>query len=190
MTQEAKDSYGGDGLIQFLDYTVQKGLLNPNTANARKFAVQKILSAIDSHESQDLRSIDRNLVYQRFVNKMGRDFTPGSLTAYRSRFNRALDDFLRWKEDPSAFKPGLSQRNTRSISNGEGEQGKQKKKTAKSARQPVETKPAVDFSHHAPVVFPIPLRPGLVVLIHHLPSDLSADEARKICAVVTALAAT
>jgi hypothetical protein len=38
------------------------------------------------------------------------------------------------------------------------------------------------------IIFPIPLREGVVVQIHNLPMDLTAAEAQRISAVINALA--
>ena len=66
-------------LVTFLDYLRTKGLMNESTANARKIAAQKLLSVLEPSEKTDLRQINRDAIFQRFVNKYRNTFTPGSL---------------------------------------------------------------------------------------------------------------
>ena len=46
----------------------------------------------------------------RFQRLHGRDYTPASLTSYKSRLRSALDDFLSYLSNPLAFRPGVQTR--------------------------------------------------------------------------------
>jgi len=173
-------------LMNFMDWLGNKGLLNPTTAKSRKIAAGKVLSALDDNEKLDLRTIDREQVFQRFSNKFSKDFTPDSLTTYKSRFNSAIDDFLRWIDNPAGFKTGISQKSTKPKSEESGKQFIKRKKftdTSSKANEPPPPPP-----NPTSVNFPIPIRSGIVVEIRNLPMDLSASEAERIGAVVKALA--
>lgn len=179
--------YSENELAEFLDYVCAKGLIKEATAKSRKVAALKVLSALDDHEKIDLRNLDRDLSFQRFVNKLGKEFSPDSLATYKSRFNSALDDFLRYVENPAAFKPGGSQRTSRK---GKDEGDAASKASIKRNEQ--EHVPSPPSMQHAQgtmkIIFPIPLREGVVVQIHNLPMDLTAAEAQRISAVINALA--
>jgi len=173
-------------LVSFLEYVSNKGLLNRNTAQGRRVATLKVLQALDEHEKVDLRNIDRDATFNRFVNRFGKDFNPGSLQVYRSRFNSAIDDFLRYQSDPAAFKPMSAMRQSK---------GREKQAAAKSDQQETKRQENKSEHHISPpsvnthtVVFPIPLRSGLTVQIHNLPADLTRAEAARIAGVVNALA--
>ena len=104
-----------------------------------------------------------------------------NLQVYKSRFKTGRDDFLRWVDNPSTFKPSTAQRE-----NGARVQSEPRR------RQPSPSVVAVAASE-APrtnqrIVFPIPLRPDLVIELHNIPSDLTDAEAERISAIVKALA--
>lgn len=179
--------YSENELLQFMDYLGDKGIIKPATAKSRKIAAGKILGALDEHEKHDLRNLDRDQAFTRFTNKSGKDFTPDSLTAYKSRFFSALDDFLRWVDNPAAFKSSVSQRNTRNSN----EQSAQPKKTIKVLKTIPPTQGnsnAIPPEGGQSLIFPIPIREGVVVKIHNLPIDLTRVESERICAVIKALA--
>jgi hypothetical protein len=188
--------YSSDELSAFLDWGVQKGLLKQQTGKSRKIAAQKILSALDASEREDLRSIDVASTFSRFVNKFAKDFTPQSLATYKSRFQSALDDFMRYKESPSTFR-FEGQRDKRALD----------REVALSDQSHVVRRPRIIRASRAvskvmpqslgtqgsvapvsEVVFPIPIRDGTVVRVHNLPSNLTKAEAQRISAVIMALA--
>lgn len=176
--------YSEAELFVFLDYLASKGLINGSTINSRKAAASKILSALDDHEKIDLRDIDREQTFQRFSNKFGKEFTPESLITYKSRFNTALNDFLRYLDNPSGFKAGKPKKsakeNTQDIS------PSKKRKTG----SPPPILPKVPEIPQDEYVVSVPIRNGLIVKINNLPMDLTKSEAQRICAVVTALSVT
>lgn len=182
--------YSEQALSTFLDWLGDKGLVKQATAKSRKIAALKILSALDGHEKIDLRSLDRDATFQRFVNKLGSDFTPDSLVTYKSRFTSALEDFLRYKENPAGFKPGLSSRSARKTkgSSDTGRKPSISSKTKNSHSTDINQQQQHTTVDISKFVFPIPLRDGVVVQIHNIPSNLTAAEAERISAVIKALA--
>jgi hypothetical protein len=167
-------------LVSFLDYLASKNLLNSSTASARKAAVIKILSAVDEDEKHDLRTLDRDLLFQRFTNKFSKDFTPDSLVTYKSRFNSALNDFFKYIENPAGFKVGRAKKSPK-----EGAEAKAsgKKASAKTANLPYVPLPPPEPKSY---VLQIPISDGILIEIRNLPMDLSAIDAKKIAAIITA----
>lgn len=183
-----ENRYSESELITFLDWLADKGLLNSSTARSRKIAAVKVLGALDDHEKLNLRSIDREQTFQRFFNKYSKDFTPDSLSTYKSRFNSALDDFLRWVDNPAGFKIGSSSKLGRAKS--KDAQESVSKKTSVNKSNGGNEAPSLNHLSNLPgsIVFPIPVRNDVVVQLHNLPMDLTAMEAERICAVIKALA--
>ena len=178
------EEYSEAELFKFMDWLGQKGLINVTTAKSRKIASARILAALDNHEKLDLRDLDREQTFQRFVNKSGQDFTPGSLTTYKSRFYSSLDDFFNWRANQAGFKPaGMQKSRSKVIDTNDQTSLKKKSKVTKGtvARGPL------DLQGQS-IVFPIPIRDDITVKIHNLPMDLTKIEAERICAVVKALA--
>lgn len=181
--------YSADELQSFLQWGVEKGLLKQETGNSRRTAVQKVLSALDESEREDLRGINIDSTFARFVNKNAKSFTPQSLATYKSRFQTALEDFLRYKEDPTTFR-FEGQRRARSSPPALKEDPKS------ASRRNTRAAPIPDKNEHLPppppqvteVVFPIPIREGVIVRVHNIPNNLTKAEAQRISAVILALA--
>lgn len=137
---------------------------------------------MDEEEAADLRNLDVDDLMTRFANLKGGEFTPGSLNTYKSRFSAALKDFLRYKNDPLSFKPGIAQRTRKST----------KGKLNKSSTSVIQEEPPAYLIHPSrdtqeSIVFPIPIREGVTVKIAGLPSNLTKNEALKIANVISAL---
>lgn len=182
-----------DALMKFMDWVIDKGLGNKQTTSSRKTAAQKVLGALDPSEREDLRELDREAAFARFQNLNHSKYTPDSLKVYRSRFSLALDDFLSHANDPSAFKPSAgANRGTNGKAKNSGRQPRSKSKPTQALTSTsASTSEGAAASSQIPdsqLTLPIPLRSNLMVKIFGLPADLTQDEARKICAVVSAYA--
>lgn len=180
------DKYSATKLSEFWDYVIEKGLMNKETATSRKTASQKVLESLDEAERQDLRALDREHAFLRFQNIAGKRYSPSSLTVYRSRFYASLDDFLSYVANPSGFKPNTAKSNGKAKSDGIKQT---KRRPTVTEKESAPTQPTLDLTTSSDnLTLPIPLRPGVAVKIFGLPSDLSVDEAKKICGVVSAYA--
>ncbi|MEY4729720.1 MAG: hypothetical protein RL020_878 [Pseudomonadota bacterium] len=177
-----KHKFSTSEFLSFLDYVIDKGLLNRATATSRKSAALKVLEILDEDEKTDLRKIDKEQVFSRFVNINGKAYKPDSQQVYRSRFNAALDDFLRYAENPAGFK-------TSTISKGGKDKQTDNKKGNKSKPEFVSSKPPILLLPPPPgfLEIPVPLDDGRVVKIQ-LPPSLTEAEANKISAIVKAYA--
>src|SRR5690606_21537934 len=91
-------------LVKFLNYVGTKGLLSPSTVESRKASVNKVLGILSDEEAQDVAAIDLDEVMRRFANLHGQGYTADSLRTYKSRTKSAIEDFLRYVENPMAFK--------------------------------------------------------------------------------------
>lgn len=177
-------NYSSKDLFAFLEWAASRHVVKKNTADSWKTASQKVLETLDASEQEDLRSLDIDDALQRFENRAGRNYKPESLRIYRSRFSTAVEQFLKWKSNPSTYKL----------------EGRAKTSSAKSAnRTTVDRKRVVPSDKSGTILersdspteawmLPIPLRPGVLVKIFGLPLDLTPSEARKIGAVIAALA--
>src|SRR5215211_5317447 len=101
----------GQGLVDFLTYVTEKGLLNKNTAGAMRAAARELLSV----ENEDLASIDVRVLEvdqltQRFANLRAQKFTPQSLETYQSRFRKAVEMYLRFLDNPAGWRPDVRTR--------------------------------------------------------------------------------
>jgi hypothetical protein len=173
-----------EALIEFLAYLGDKGLIAKPTAQARKATASKILSILDAEEARDITALDLDQVVSRFGNIHGKSYTPGSLNTYKSRLVSSIEDFKSYVANPLAFRPAVQNRERSRLKSG-GESEGSPKQTSEPRRE--EQKTVVSM---APNIVPIPLRSDLTIFIQGLPFDLTEGEARKIAAVVTAMALT
>ena len=176
------DDYSFDALMEFLDYLGSKGLMNRNTVISRKASCNKVFSVLDEEELHDLRTLDLNIVVQRFTNLQGKEYTPKSLRVYKSRVNSTLDDFLRYKENPAAFTISAKPRERR-ASKPVSENGSSRTTADESVQSSTAASP-----HVATINVPIALSSGRIVQINGLPIDMSQSDAKKIANVVMAMA--
>lgn len=168
-------------LIEFLDYTAKKGLVNGTTASARKAAVRALLDIADANERSDVRVIDIDHLANRFANLRGSDFTPASLNTYKSRFTSARTDFLEYRKNPLGFKPTGVSRARRSPDKA--------KKIEPTLQAPGTSGPqSLSSISGGAVIIPIPIRPDAIVQIAGLPADLTKAEANKVAKVILAFA--
>lgn len=186
-------NYSLDAFNEFLDYTLLKGILKPETAKSRKVAANKILEKVTPDERADLRLVNLDVEAERFANRQGNGYLAASLKVYKSRAKSALSDFFSYVENRMAFRPSVANRGA-----GKPSKGSAKRSGASPGSSKIEAPaPAsVVGAHPAPalpsghdnLMFPIPIRPGLIVKLTNIPADLTAAEAEKIAQVIKALA--
>jgi hypothetical protein len=178
------NTYSRQSLLDFLDYLSSKGLMKKTTAVSRKAAVSTLLSILSEEEASNLSKLDVEGLVQRFANLKGSDFTPGSLRTYKSRLTSVIADFESYKKDPLSFRPQISpkERTTR------GPQSVAVAKTSQESTPSAQSHSTEDFSTRTEeIIFPIPIRKGVVVKVAGIPSDLTPEEATKIGNVILAL---
>lgn len=170
-------------LMQFLNYVGAKGLLSPATVESRKASVNKVLGILSEEEAEDVSKIDLDEVIRRFANLHGQGYTADSLRTYKSRTKSSIEDFLRYVENPMAFKVGGPKRTPKAKRTKDAENGNVEQS---NIRAPAHA-PAITPSAGSGIV-PIPIRADLIVHVQGLPFDLSITEAKKIANVILAMA--
>jgi len=175
-----------EALKAFLDYVADKGLMEKATAQARKAAVSKIFSILEDDEANDVTAIDIDHVVDRFRRLHGKDYTPTSLSTYRSRVKSSVEDFESYLSNPLAFRPSI------------GPRAKPMPKTPKEpvhagvgrTPEPQQSDQTRTASVRLPTdnLLPIQIRSDLTVYVQGIPFDLTEAEARKIANVITAMA--
>ncbi len=170
--------YSESAFLAFIKHSVVTGILRPQVARARKQAAEQLLTQLKSHERTDLRLLDVDELAARFHILQGSTVRPESLELYRARLKEALNDFIKWREDPHTFTPQESeQRAARAVTQRDdpGEAKAREELALNPPRSPYD-------------IFSIPIREDHVVYLQNIPLDLTSGEAAKIAAVVNALA--
>lgn len=182
MMSESKDGTAR-GLVEFLDYAADKGLLNKNTAAAQKSAVTKVLEIDGDHwEELDLRSLDLDQQVSRFQTLRKDKLSPPSLRTYESRFRTALNEYLRYLDDPGAYRPTSG-----SAKGGESTKGSKKRKRAEKTAETPSGSTTAPPARDNLITYPFPLRAGTMVYLQ-LPKDMSSREAERLARYVQSLA--
>jgi len=183
--------YSLRALNEFLDYLSSKHLLNKNTAQSRKAAINKVFGVLDADEAGDLSKVDLDLAFKRFENKSAKDYKPDSLMVYRSRVASALNDFFSYVESPTQFRPsvkssgsGTAARPAKASRKLEAERGEREG----VARREEQSDTAAMAERAQALSIPVPLRDGVMVRITGLPADLTEAEAARLAAIVKAYA--
>lgn len=175
------NGYTMDDLLDFLAHASDKGLMPASTATALGVASRNVLGVLDPSEREDLRNLEIDPVIQRFNNKRAKDFNPSSLKEYGRRVHRAIDLFLSWRGDPANFTV-----KTRATSNA--------RKKDRASPEPItgaheDENTQVTAPHDAGGYrSAFPIRPGTVVTVSNIPSDLTKAEAERLAIFVRMLA--
>lgn len=169
----------GKGLVEFLSFASEKGIVNGNTAGALRAASREVLSAVepDGWEALDLRTIDRDDFVTRFERLRLGKYKPERLLVYKSRFRNAVQMYLQYLENPSGWRY-------------KAERPAALRKKANPSTTP-ETAAAEQQSgsvRASTIDYPFPLRPGHVVYLNKLPVDLTRSEAKRLAGFIDSLA--
>jgi len=170
--------YSQTAFLKFLRESAVTGITKPATARARKLAAEQLLIQLKSHERLDLRVLDLDELCARFHILQGSTVRPETLELYKERLSSALKDFESWTSSPDSFQ---------SI---EGEKPEAVMVAARDTPDQAQAREelALNPPRSPHDIFPVPLREDLVVYLQNVPLDMTPAEARKIAAVVHALA--
>jgi hypothetical protein len=168
----------GKALVEFWKWAGDKGLVNSNTAIAKKAACSQVLGALDDWETLDVSALNIDDVFRRFTNKRAKDFKPASLATYKNRFTQALNDFLAYQNNPEGWRPSAQERPA-----ARKERTTETKSAAPEA--PISTNPSPGRA--GLVEYPFPLRDGRFAFLR-LPPDLKVADVKRLTAYLMTLA--
>jgi hypothetical protein len=179
--------YSYAGMIEFLGYASNHGLMKAPTARSYRVASERLQGELTEQEANDVRQIDLDLVFQRFVNRNKVQASPKTLKVYKQRVGKSMSEFLAWRADPTHYRPTIGSRKSRAD------------KPSTNTDAPRDTARASDRAEGTVVhstqsqpaagmlTIPFPLRPDFVVSIQ-VPRDLKLREADRLAAFVRTLA--
>jgi hypothetical protein len=172
----------GASFVRFWDWAAKKGRLKKATAQSLRVAAQKILEVEENWEQVDVSGLDADELFSRFETVRASQYSPASLSTYRSRFQRALEMYLEYVRSPSSWKPGIQQRSRLRKSGATSATDQRREVAGRSKESAGQSRGAAEL-----IEYPFPLRSDCLVSLS-LPPDLRAEEARRLAAFVTALA--
>jgi hypothetical protein len=174
----AEPDFSRDALARFVDYVVDKNLVNPSTAQGWRVATTKVLSDLTPEERGDVRRIDVDATFKQFLNRNPGRLSPASTGEYRRRVGRAIDEFVSWMENPAGYGSRTAAWTAKSESRARS------KPRAPAAPVPA---PAVDSPEPGGIALSFPVRPGFLAHVV-VPADLTVDEARRMGVFLLTLA--
>ena len=168
----------GQGLVDFLTYVTEKGLLNKNTAGAMRAAARELLSVeAEDLASIDVRQLDVDQLAHRFANLRAQKFAPQSLETYQSRFRKAVEMYLRFLDNPAGWRPEIRTRQTPSQERMKGQPSNGD--TLGSTLPPPASSGMIQY--------PFPIRDGVIASLT-LPTNLRKAEAKRLASFLESLA--
>lgn len=173
------NAYSMDDLLDFLNVATKRGLMPAATAQSLAVAVRNVLGVLTDDERKDLAQVDLDTAIKRFTNKRVKDFNPSSLKVYDQRTRRAVALFLDWRQDPANF----------SVKTRAPRRGAKRQSDAPDAYPAVRdasaaiTPPSAGGTYQSSV----PVRPGVVVTLSNIPSDLTDAEADRLASFIKML---
>ena len=174
--------YSRAALARFIEFVVAKGLVHPATAQGWRVATAKVLEALTPAEGEDVRKIDVEATFKGFLNRYPGRLSPASVGEYRRRVGRAIEEFVRWMEDPGSYAFRTPPRAPRPESR------RRRDGAAASAQDPDKAGPSVPaLVRPGGIALEYPLRPDLLAQVV-VPRDLTVEEARRMGAFLVTLA--
>jgi hypothetical protein len=179
--------YGVQELLQFIDMLKEKGLANGNTAQALRVAVTKVLAELSPDEEGDVRKVDIPIAIKRFNNRKPGALSPSSLAEYQRRLEKAVREFVRYKEDPIAYGQLDRGRNSNKTESPARTRVRRTSSTPSPESVTADSKTAALGLSRSGLDLSFPLRPDFLAQIV-VPRDLKSDEAKRLAAFISTLA--
>jgi hypothetical protein len=176
--------YSRAALARFIEFVVEKGLVHPATAQGWRVATSKVLEDVGPEEAADVRRIEVDTTFRAFLNRNPGRLSPASVGEYRRRVSRAIEEFLRWVEDPGSYafrpagRPPKPETRGRALAPAAT--------PARAGRTTSTGEPAYGHSA-AGLSLEYPLRPDHSAQVV-VPRDLTVEEARRMGAFLLTLA--
>lgn len=203
MQTDQASKYTVQDLLRFLEGLEERGRMKPNTVRPWRHTVQRVFEGVgediaeadvrDYYSLEDLNNLDAlEELLTRYQNKLNKEVSSATLQTYRARIARAIEEFLRYQQDPFNYKPGVQ---TRSTKKGAGRKsGSESKEQPKAEGTPPPEPPAsrpnegtkADPSK-APDV-PFFLRKDRIIWVSNLPTDLTPQECERLSAFFHSMA--
>lgn len=174
--------YSRAALARFIEYVVEKGLVNPSTAQGWRVATTKVLDALSPAEEEDVRRIDVDATFRQFLNRHPGRLSPASTGEYRRRVGRAIEEFVSWLEDPASYG------NRSAAWAARAESGPRTRRTpARSPGPRTESVARGEPASSEGIALDYPLRAGFLARVV-VPRDFTVDEARRMGVFLLTLA--
>jgi hypothetical protein len=193
----SEPDYSRAALARFIEFVVDKNLVHPATAQGWRVATTKVLEELPEEGTADVRRIDVDATFRAFLHRNPGRLSPASVGEYRRRVGRAIEDFVRWAEDPGAYAfrgaprpPRAEPRRRPDAAGGRAAPAARSGNSHESARgagSPAGAGVQAAGIQAAEISLEYPLRPDQLAQVI-VPRDLTVEEARRMGAFLVTLA--
>ena len=157
--------------------------MHPATAQGWRVATSKVLEELSVEDAEDVRRIDLGTTFRAFLNRNPGRLSPASIGEYRRRVGRAIEEFVRWAEDPGAYAFRPAGRPPRTESRPRPNGGRPETRASERSMPRRET--AVVPPGGIALEYPLRADQSAQVVV---PRDLTVEEARRMGAFLLTLA--
>lgn len=185
------NAYSMEDLLDFLSHASDRGIFPAATATALSVATRNVLGVLSEEERKDVRKLDLDEVVTRFHNKRAKDFSPGSLKEYGRRLRRAISMFIEWRASPADFtvkNRATAASKGRKLSRKSSESGRSTESSVVEDRESGTGPEGYLMRGGDGYRSAFPIRPGHVVGIDNIPTDLTKAEAERLAQFIRLLA--
>jgi hypothetical protein len=187
----SEPDYSRAALARFIEFVVDKNLVHPATAQGWRVATTKVLEELPAEGTADVRRIDVDATFRTFLHRNPGRLSPASVGEYRRRVGRAIEDFVRWVEDPGAYAfrgaPRPPRAEPRRRPDSAGERGASAPRSGGSHESARSAGPSAGGIQATEISLEYPLRPDQLAQVV-VPRDLTVEEARRMGAFLVTLA--
>ncbi len=157
-------------LIEYLWVASRNGLLKYNTARTRRTAIKRVFASQPDYEERDIFKVDLDVAIHGFKElEANKGVSDSTINTYKSRIKTTIEDFALWLRK----RPQQGSDEIQSIMSGE---------SFGSSPRLISDKKIETFS------LPVPLESGLKLTIKDIPTNLTENDAEKICEVIKFIA--
>lgn len=180
------DDWTAGDLAEHCEWLAKKGYMKKATASAMRTAVVKVFGYVEGEEwqSTSVKDIDVDDVLTRFANKAKKDFSPGSLSTYQTRFKKALESYVKYMTDPANYQAPVKTRQSRPAN------GESRRTNGSASNKPADESDRGDAGKLEAAdgfeVYPFPIRRGVTAHLR-LPADLTSADVQRLTAFLETL---
>lgn len=188
------EEWSAGHVVDFHDWAGNEGRMNASTAAARGSAVKRVFEYVYGEDwpHQSVKDIDEDDLFHRFRNKAKFDVTPKSMETYIGRFKKAVQSYVLFNEDQTAWAASLKETARAPRS------GKADKKPSSNGNVSTVTDREPDSGERAPstglgtppaglTAYPFPLHGGVQAQLYLPTAGIRRSDLKRLTTLLEAL---
>lgn len=166
--------------------------MNASTASARGSAVKRVFEYVYGEDwpHQSVKDIDEDDLFLRFRNKAKFDLTPRSMETYEGRFIKAIQSYVLFNEDQTAWAASLRETARAPRSGKADKKPSSTGKVSKATEQEPEADEMVSSAGTPPAgltAYPFPLHGGVQAQLYLPTAGIRRSDLKRLTTLLEAL---